>query len=303
MNTTSFARTRIAPTPSGFLHIGNIVSFAITQALADRYGARTLLRIDDMDRDRTQLEFIEDIFDTLRFLGIAWNEGPADAHAFQLTFSQVHRLGLYRDILQRLRNSGLVFACECSRSQISNAQADGAYPGTCRHKNIPLDAPGVSWRLKTDDADPLLVNTLHKGTASAPLPQSMHNFVVRKKDGFPSYQLTSVADDIHFGVDLIVRGADLWDSTLAQLYLARAAGLTTFSDATFYHHPLLADEHGAKLSKSAGATSIHYLRRQGRSAGEILTMLTLALQLPATITSARDLGEHFLSKFVFSTHS
>jgi len=131
----------------------------------------------------------------------------------------------------------------------------------------------------------------------------MAGFVVRKKDGFPSYQLTSVADDIHFGIDLIVRGADLWDSTLAQLYLASATGLGTFSNCTFYHHPLLADEHGAKLSKSAGATSIHYLRTLGRSPGQIWTMLAKATQLPGNITTADSFGEDFLGKFVFGAHN
>jgi glutamyl-tRNA synthetase len=108
------------------------------------------------------------------------------------------------------------------------------------------------------------------------LDPGMKDFVIRKKDGFPAYQLTSITDDLHFGVDLIVRGQDLWPSTLAQLYLARLLpGGTAFANATFHHHGLLTEKDGDKLSKSEGATSIQFLRKEGASAADIYKMIGL----------------------------
>ena len=97
------------------------------------------------------------------------------------------------------------------------------------------------------------------------LPVDMHNFVVKKKDGFPAYQLTSVIDDLFYGIDLVVRGEDLRPSTLVQHVLASAMGKNEFQDITFYHHRLLMETSGEKLSKSAGATSIKYLRESGKA--------------------------------------
>jgi len=110
------------------------------------------------------------------------------------------------------------------------------------------------------------------------LPIEMTDFVVRKKDGFPAYQLTSLVDDLHFGVDLIVRGADLWPSTLAQQHLALCVpGAEAFREATFYHHSLLVGGGGEKLSKSAGATSIRYMRGEGLAVGDIYTSIARLL--------------------------
>jgi glutamyl-tRNA synthetase len=267
------SRTRIAPTPSGFLHIGNLFSFAITAALAERTGANVLLRIDDMDRHRVKPEYVQDIFDTLHFMGIPWQEGPADAESFNASFSQLHRMELYEKALEQLRQSGQVFACACSRSQLA-----AAMPCSC--KNIPLEQPGVSWRMRTGHEAVLQVKTISGQTISTTLPPAMKDFVVRKKDGFPAYQLCSIMDDSYYNTDLIVRGQDLWDSTLAQLYLARFIPGTSFSQNIFYHHPLLTGDAGRKLSKSGGDTSIRYLRNEGKRAEEIYSLIEDKTCLP-----------------------
>lgn len=267
--------TRIAPTPSGFLHLGNVFSFALTSAIAAERGARVLLRIDDMDRDRVSDVYVQDIFDTLRYLGISWDEGPSDLAEYKSTYAQIHRLGLYREALDRLREKGEVFACTCSRTQIGSVR----YPGTCRDKGIPLDAEGVSWRLRTDPTRVLTIRTtegpgrIAEGLVHATLPTDMRDFIVRKKDGFPAYQLTSLVDDLHYGIDLIVRGGDLWASTLAQQYLGLVLGEKAFQDILFFHHPLLTDTDGRKLSKSAGATSVQALRKAGKTAEEIYGLI------------------------------
>jgi glutamyl-tRNA synthetase len=260
----NFSRTRIAPTPSGFLHLGNVLSFSLTASMARDTGASILLRVDDLDRDRVEPAFVEDIFETLRFLELPWDEGPVDAGDFERSWSQVHRMEGYARAMEVLRGSGMVYACACSRAQLANAGGDGGYPGTCRDKGLSLDAPDMNWRLRTEGRT---------------LPAEMRDFVVRKKNGFPAYQLASVMDDIQFGVDVIARGEDLLPSTLAQMYLADVllvagmADAAVFKKTAFFHHALLMAEDGEKLSKSAGSTSIHYLRRQGASPADVFTLI------------------------------
>lgn len=285
----TFTKTRIAPTPSGFLHVGNILSFALTAALARKTRAKILLRIDDLDRDRATREYVEDIFNTLNFLEIPWDEGPRNYLDFEKEYSQLHRMDLYRQALKHLQESRQVFACNCSRTQIAATSADGSYPGTCRHKGIPLDEPNVSWRLCTTGLEEVTVNTLSGDTIKATLPASMKEFVVRKKDGFPAYQLTSVVDDQYFGIDLIVRGEDLWPSTLAQLYLSSLLPGNNFRNSTCWHHPLLMGTENKKLSKSAGDTSIQFLRKEGKQPTDIFTLIAQMLGQKTHITNFHDL--------------
>lgn len=280
-----YKRTRIAPTPSGYLHVGNVLSFIITAGLAEETGASTLLRIDDLDRDRADDRYVQDVFDTLHFLEIPWQEGPRDLLDYKEQWSQMFRLDIYHTALEQLRQSGQVFACDCSRSQL---KGHTAYPGICRHKNIPLDKPGVSWRLKTEPA--IISVKTRNGYITEPLPAAMTDIVVRKKDGYPAYQLSSVMDDAHFNVDLIVRGQDLWESTLAQLYLSQRLGLS-FSKVTFYHHSLLLGSDGTKLSKSAGATSIKYMREQGMPAVKVLNAIARQAGISELVGEWRQLYE------------
>ena len=267
-----FTRTRIAPTPSGYLHLGNAYSFLITQKFAAGTGAGIFLRIDDLDQQRVEQAYIQDIFETLDFLGIVYNEGPGDPSDFETRYSQLRRLPLYENALKKLTEAGKVFACTCSRTQILQDNSSGVYPGTCLHKRLPLDTPNAAWRLNTRDAGQIKINTLH-GSTVHDLPSSMNYFVVRKKDGAPSYQLASLIDDVHFGIDLVVRGKDLWASTLGQLLLAEVLGYNEFRNVCFHHHDLLETPSGEKLSKSAGAESIHYLRGQGKTKDEVLRMI------------------------------
>jgi glutamyl/glutaminyl-tRNA synthetase len=283
----SFKRTRIAPTPSGFLHIGNILSFVITVSMAQKTGASVLLRIDDLDRERIDKRYVQDIFDTLAFLSIPWNEGPKNVSAYEQEYSQVHRLPLYNKMLQELKEGGYVFGCDCSRSMLSGSEV---YPGTCRNKNISLDTHNINWRLYTDNK-PVTMNT-ESGIRYRTLPAAMQDFVIRKKDGFPAYQLASVCDDIYFDVDLVVRGEDLLPSTIAQLHLAALLTKNSFGDSTFYHHQLLKGNSEMKLSKSAGATSVQFLRAQGKTAADIYTMIAHRLGIPETISDWQTLADH-----------
>jgi glutamyl/glutaminyl-tRNA synthetase len=267
-----YKKTRLAPTPSGFLHLGNVLSFSITAALAIKSGAKTLLRIDDIDQPRVNKEYLQDIFDTLNFLEIPWDEGPRNVKEFEDAYSQVHRMDIYNEALTQLCDNDLVFACSCSRTQLrNNSTSNNDCP--CLEKHIPLTAENVSWRLITNDSNTLEIKNYDGRIIRGTLPAEMKKFVVRRKDGLPSYQLTSVIDDLFYGVDLVVRGEDLWASTLAQNELAKALGKNSFQDIVFYHHPLLIEASGKKLSKSAGATSIRYLRENGKTPADIYTLI------------------------------
>ena len=230
-----------------------------------------LLRIDDMDQERVRPEYIEDIFRTLSFMGIPWQEGPRDAEEFLTQYSQHHRLELYQKTLQVLREMNLVYACSCSRKEIENT--GGYYPGTCRHKNIPLHSNNVCWRLNTSQKLDLNLKVYGGESMKSHLPESMKDFVIRRKNGLPAYQLCSVVDDVHFGVDLIVRGEDLLPSTLAQLYLAKVLELENFLSCTFLHHSLFLGADGIKLSKSAGSTSIQFYREQQKTVLEMYKLI------------------------------
>lgn len=282
-------KTRIAPTPSGYLHLGNVLSFAITAGIAKRAGIKIVLRIDDLDRDRIREEYVQDIFDTLNFMEIPWDEGPRNYHEYENEYSQVHRMELYHAALKQLREAGQLFACDCSRTQVYMINPDGSYPGTCEQRSLSLDAAGVCWRLHTSEQRRLVVKTF-EGPVTTTLPPLMRSFVVRKKDGFPAYQLASLVDDQYYGVDVIVRGKDLWDSTLAQMYLGALIPGNTFHDNLFHHHILLVDKENNKLSKTDGATSVHSLRKEGRSAAEIFTLIGNMAGIAEPVNNFRELA-------------
>lgn len=280
----NYHNTRIAPTPSGFLHVGNILSFAITSFLAQKNNAKVLLRIDDLDQARANEEFVQDIFDTLNYLGIPWDVGPKDGHDFRDNWSQTHRMELYGDTLNRLCDKGLVFACTCSRHQLKNSQSCA-----CLGKHIPLNTENAAWRLITGTKG-LEIRNYNGEIIQASLPAEMRNFVIRRRDGIPAYQLASVVDDLHYNIDLVVRGQDLWSSTIAQHELALALGENGFSHIRFYHHPLLMEESGQKLSKSAGSTSIKYLREGGKKPSDIYTLIGKMTGVDQAINDWRELA-------------
>ncbi|HMX39723.1 MAG TPA: glutamate--tRNA ligase family protein [Saprospiraceae bacterium] len=265
-------RLRYAPTPSGYLHLGNAFNFWLSAQVARRYGGCILLRIDDLDAERKRPEYLADILDSLEWLGLEWHEGPgcsphfrqqhwpdpAARHAaflqdFEENWSQHRRTDLYAQVLGQLRQTGLLYACRKSRRDL--APFGGKYPPEFREQGLSLDDADVAWRVATPP--------------DFPLP----DFIVRRRDGLPAYQVASLADDLHFGITHIVRGADLLDSTAAQRWLAERLGLSAFLDIAFFHHPLLTDECGEKLSKSAGATSLRAMREAGRSAEGLCVQL------------------------------
>ncbi|MHC2991586.1 glutaminyl-tRNA synthetase [Pontibacter sp. HJ8] len=287
-------KTRLAPTPSGYLHLGNVLSFAITWALARRQQGTMVLRIDDLDNTRFRPEYLQDIFDTLDFMGLDYDEGPRNPTDFQENYSQHLRLPAYRALLDKLVEQGQVYACPCSRSQISAISPQGLYPLTCRDAQLPLQAPDAAWRIRIPDDTVITFQDQLLGHCTVPLALEMPDFVVRRKDGIPAYQVASLCDDLEMGINLIVRGKDLMISTAAQLFLAQQAGAVAFTNAQFVHHPIVSSSEGHKLSKSDDALSILEMRKSGLQPKELWHLLAdLAGWPDAGIADAQS----FLARF------
>lgn len=284
-----FNLTRFAPTPSGFLHLGNLYSFLVTKALAEKTGAKILLRIDDLDRERYRPEYVQDIFDTLDFMEIGYDQGPKNMGEFEKEWSQVHRLVRYNEALEILREKEVLFACDCTRKKIQQYDSSGYYLGLCQMLKISLDKENVNWRMDTFDTDFIKMKSYPDHTASYTMPQDTAFFVVRKRDKLPAYQLTSLVDDMLFGVDLIVRGKDLLSSSLAQLVLSEGIDQPGFQQKTFHHHPLLKDPQNKKLSKSEGATSIQFLRKEGKKPADVYRILGGMMGSKEPISSYEEL--------------
>ena len=230
--------TRLAPTPSGYLHAGNAVNFAANALLAQQYGTGLLLRIDDLDRARFRPEYLADVFAVLDWLGIEPTQGPRDPADFEARWSQEHRMPLYENALHHLhrtRDRARLFACPCSRKEL----ADGHHAYDCPNAAIPLDRPGVAWRIDT---------------RGLPLHDRMPDFAVRKKDGRPTYQLACTVDDLHYGITHCARGEDLRASTAAQALVSDLLGYPKLNERIqFVHHPLMLTADGQKLSKRSGS--------------------------------------------------
>lgn len=249
-------KSRIAPTPSGYLHKGNAFNFLLTNAMVRKHGGQLLLRIDDMDSNRSRPAYLAHIFSTLKALNIVPDEGPQSIADLQRQWSQKNRLQAYQMTLDKLVATGLVYACDCSRKQVAKDSINGIYSGRCRNRQLPLSKADAAWRIDCRAAKK--VEWAEGGKQySIALSEAMGDFVIRKKDGMPAYQVCSLTDDINFEINLIVRGQDLLESSAAQLWLAERIGAQEWKQSlTLLHHPLLLDDAGEKLSKSAGAAAI-----------------------------------------------
>ncbi|MDO6436263.1 glutamate--tRNA ligase family protein [Cyclobacterium sp. 1_MG-2023] len=287
-------KTRLAPTPSGYLHIGNVLSFLITASLAKKHAAKILLRIDDLDQKRVQMEYIQDIFDTLDFLEIPYDEGPKSTKEFIQDYSQLNRLSIYKDYIHGLKEKKLIFACDCSRKTLLKNHSKRYYTGTCLHRDLPLGKKQTALRLVTDLSQTIYINQYTDTQKAHQLPDAMNFFMVQKKDAYPSYQLASMLDDIYFDVDFIVRGKDLWPSTIAQVYLSnQLKQQQTFNQTIFYHHQLIKEE-GEKLSKSNGSYAIRQMIKAGVKKEGIYRMISNQLNLPHETTNLEEFSIQFL---------
>ena len=232
--------SRIAPTPSGYLHAGNAYNFILTYLLTRSLGGVLHLRIDDYDLGRYRREFVQNIFDVLEFLGLDYDKGAKSVSDFEQNFSFKTRAKRYENALEKLDE---IYICECTRAT-KDAYENGIYTKICKDKKLKFIKDKTAIRLNVDENDEL----------GRQVAAQMGDFVIYKKDFTPAYNFASVIDDEDMGVNLVVRGEDLLPCTLAQRYLAKRLNFS-FLNAKFIHHKLLLD--GAKkLSKSSKSPPI-----------------------------------------------
>jgi glutamyl-Q tRNA(Asp) synthetase len=224
---------RFAPTPSGYLHFGSLVAALASYLDARAVGGRWLLRIEDLDPPREVPGAQAAILTTLESYGFEW-DGPV--------MRQSERHAAYAEVLQRWLSQGLAYACSCSRKQLEAYQ--GIYPGLCRNAGHPWTDTAI--RLRVPELTYQFIDRV-QGPFAQHLGREVGDFVIRRRDGLYAYQLAVVIDDAAQGINAIVRGADLLDSTPRQLYLQELLGVPTPS---YLHVPLITQPDGHKLGKS-----------------------------------------------------
>ena len=275
--------SRFAPSPSGRLHLGHAYSAVVGHDAARRTGGEFRLRIEDLDPSRCRTEFVEGIFEDLRWLDLAWNGE---------LMVQSQRTHLYANALDRLRDTGLAYACFCTRADIAasltapHGDAGSAYPGTCR--GLP-DDPGRrasephSWRLDSVKALALAGMpgwTEQDGARFEAKASDIGDAILARKDAPSSYHLACVVDDAASGVDLVVRGADLRPSTPVQRLLQDLLGLP---EPRYLHHSLILHADGRRLAKRDLAPTLAAMRGAGTD-GPALAAGLVAGQLPLGFT-------------------
>lgn len=253
---------RFAPSPTGPLHYGSLVAALGSWLLAKSVGGQWLLRIDDLDQQRVVPGMADDIMRTLELLGFEWDDAPV---------WQSRRSEAYADVLQILDSKGVIYPCCCSRAEIAmiatapHGADELVYPGTCR-AGINAGREARSIRVRVSDEEIFFDDGI-MGRVSQKLTASCGDFVIRRADGLFAYHLATVVDDAAAGVNQVVRGADLLDSTPRQIYLQR---LLDAEQPQYFHLPLVTDPCGAKLSKRNSAVSIAAGTDLERAAGALL---------------------------------
>lgn len=259
---------RFAPSPTGRMHLGNIYAALLSWLSAKRQGGKWILRIEDIDPGRSRLEYAKLIEDDLHWLGLDWDEGGLDNIGPNGPYLQSQRSEIYEHYLEVLKAKGLVYACECRRSDLLAAsaphQSDGRviYSGRCRPAAMPcqFQQPTARAALRLWTANEhITFRDRFCGEQTVDLARDCGDFVVKRSDGAWAYQLAVVVDDALMGVTEVVRGADLLLSAAQQIYLFNQLG---FPAPLYAHFPLLNNDQGQRLSKRDGALAMDVLRSQ-----------------------------------------
>jgi glutamyl-tRNA synthetase len=294
---TSDYRGRLAPSPTGYLHVGHARTFWTAWQRARDAGGTLVMRMEDLDTERSKKVYADAALEDLRWLGIRWQEGP-DCGGPHAPYVQSKRKNLYLAAWHRLLSHGHLFPCRCSRKDLETAASaphertgqqagkleslddEPIYPGTCRHllggtrqpsghPSVDLDSPGsINWRFRVPDGAVIEFNDLNLGPQRFVAGKDFGDFLVWRRDGAPSYQLACVTDDATMHMTEVVRGADLLKSTARQILLNRALG---FKDPDWYHCRLVVDHNGRRLAKRYDSLSLRALRQRGLTPMNILS--------------------------------
>jgi len=282
-------RGRIAPSPTGYLHLGHARTFWTAYQRARQAGGVLVFRNEDLDRDRCRPLFVHAMYQDLRWFGLHWDEGPDIVNKpgggpFG-PYSQSERRSVYLAVWERLRDGGHIYPCTCSRKDLAAALAladsqsasapheendEPVYPGTCRERRLDAvefdDPGGVNWRFRVPDGEEVGFRDRGMGEHLYVAGRDFGDFLVWRRDDIPSYQLAVVVDDAAMQITEVVRGADLLKSTARQILLQRALGFPT---PAYFHCELMRDEHGTRLAKRHDALSLRALRAAGAKPADL----------------------------------
>ena len=270
-------RGRIAPSPTGLLHIGHACTFWTAYQRALRNGGTLVFRNEDLDPQRSKADFARAMIEDLHWLGIQWQEGPDIGGPFG-PYEQSARRNFYLEAWRALRDGGFLYPCTCSRKDLASAAAapnegddEPIYSGRCRHRvghARKYDAPaGVNWRFRVPDGKTITFEDARQGSQTYVAGEDFGDFVVWRRDDVPAYHLAVVIDDQAMQITEVVRGADLLKSTARQLLLIRALA---YAVPDYYHCPLVRDDAGVRLAKRHDALSLLAMREAGLSPEEVL---------------------------------
>lgn len=273
---TSGYTGRLAPSPTGLLHLGHAATFWTAYQRAQEHHGTLLLRNEDLDPQRSKQEFVDALVEDLAWLGVEWTPPMV---------LQSRRLQLYREVFARLLASGHAYPCTCSRRDLAamvqapheETDDEPVYTGHCRTLDTASSnviEPGVNYRFRIPDGETIRFSDRNLGPQNFIPGIHFGDFLVWRKDGLPSYQLACVVDDAAMGITEVVRGADLLKSTARQILLQRALNLQS---PAYFHTQLLRDEHGVRLAKRHDALAIRTLREQG-VAPEMVPMIAQSLK-------------------------
>lgn len=277
---------RFAPSPTGRMHLGNVFTALMSYLAAKSAGGQWILRIEDLDPQRSRYEYARQIEDDLLWLGLEWDEGGLDDRGTNGPYAQSRRGDFYKQALEKLRTTGLTYGCTCTRADIMATQAphqsDGRiiYGGRCRPIKLPCFDPEPearhAVRLWVPDRQIRFTDAIC-GPTSVNLAEHCGDFVLRRADGAWAYQLAVVVDDALMGVTQVVRGDDLLLSSAQQIYLYELLG---YEPPRFMHVPLVRNEAGVRLSKRDPEMAMDELRKRHTPA-EIIGRCAALIGLPA----------------------
>ena len=287
--TLSKYRGRLAPSPTGYLHVGHARTFWAAFERARRAGGVLAMRMEDLDAERSRQAYAEAALEDMGWLGIRWQEGPDVGGPFG-PYAQSGRGTIYFDAWRRLLRGGFVYPCRCSRkdleaalsaphesqsagtngSQLEPLDDEPVYPGTCRTRTAASETEtpeGVNWRFRVPDGEAIEFEDQNLGPQRFVAGKDFGDFVVWRRDDVPSYQLACVADDAAMKITEVVRGEDLLKSTARQILLNRALGR---ENPDWFHCRLAVDANGRRLAKRHDALCLRVLRQRGFTPADIL---------------------------------
>jgi len=274
-------RGRLAPSPTGLLHIGHARTFSMAAQRALDHHGTLILRNEDLDPQRSRPEFAQAMIEDLHWLGLRWTEGP-DCGGPHGPYAQSERRAHYLAAWRRLRDTGFIYPSTCPRKDLARAASapndsddEPIYPGRCRHRTDAAQFPepaGVNWRFRVPDAEEITFTDWNLGPQRYVAGQDFGDFLVWRRDDVPAYQLAVVVDDQSMRITEVVRGADLLKSTARQLLLIRALAHST---PDYFHCNLVRDPSGVRLAKRHHALSIRHLRENGVQPEQILAQFAV----------------------------